>query len=153
MRSLIFDLRSLMFRFSGVAVLVAVLSILAFAQNDRSEQNQTGRAGTFAIVNARVVTVSGATIENGTVVIQNGKIAAVGANVSIPGGAERIDGRGLSVFPGMIDAGTNLGLAEIPLGVPGSVDVAETGTMNANAKAIKGINPGSSHINVTRVNG
>ena len=123
------------------------------AQNDGSEQNQTGRAGTFAIVGARIVTVSGATIENGTVLIQNGKIAAVGANVSVPTGAEKIDGKGLSVFPGMIDAGTNLGLAEIPLGVPASVDVAETGNMNANAKAIKGINPHSSHINVTRVNG
>jgi imidazolonepropionase-like amidohydrolase len=125
----------------------------AFGQNDGSEQNVTGRAGTFAIVGARVYTVSGAVIENGTVLIQNGKIAAVGSNVSIPAGAERIDGKGLSVFPGMIDAATNLGLAEIGLGVPGSVDVAETGTMNANAKAIRGINPHSTHIPVTRING
>jgi imidazolonepropionase-like amidohydrolase len=126
---------------------------LVSAQNDGSEQNQTGRAGTFAIVGAKVVTVSGATIENGTVVIQNGKIAAVGAGVAVPSGAERIDGKGLTVFPGMIDANTNLGLSEISLGVPGSVDVAETGTMNANAKAIKGINPHSTHVNVARVNG
>ena len=128
-------------------------SISFLGQNDGSEQNQTGRAGTFAIVGARIVTVSGATIENGTVVIQNGKIAAVGANVSIPGGAERIDGKGLTVFPGMIDAGTSLGLAEIGQGVNASVDVSETGSMNADAKAIKGINPHSSHISVTRVNG
>jgi hypothetical protein len=53
----------------------------------------------------------------------------------------------------MIDAGTNLGLAEITLGVPGSVDLAEAGDMNSNAKAILGINPHSTHINVTRVNG
>ena len=129
------------------------ISVSAFAQNDGSEQNVNGKAGTFAITNARIVTVSGATIENGTVVIQNGKIAAVGSNVSVPSGAERIDGKGLSVFPGMIDAGTNLGLAEISLSVPGSVDVAETGDMNSNAKAILGINPHSTHINVTRVNG
>lgn len=135
-------------------VLVAVTSITpVFGQNDGSQQNQTGRAGTFAIVNARIVTVSGAAIENGTVVIQNGKIAAVGTNVSIPSGAERIDGKGLSVFPGMIDAGTNLGLGEITLGVNGSVDLAEGGTMNPNAKAIKAIHPHSSHVNVTRVNG
>jgi imidazolonepropionase-like amidohydrolase len=134
--------------------LILVLFALAvFAQNDGSQQNQTGRAGTFAIVNARIVTVSGATIENGTVVIQNGKIAAVGANVSVPAGAERIDGKGLSVFPGMIDAGTNLGLGEITLGVNGSVDLAEGGTMNPNASAILAINPHSSHVNVTRVNG
>ena len=76
---------------------------------------------------ARIVPVSGPAIENGTVVIQNGKIAAVGANVSVPSGAERIDGKGLTVFPGMIDAGTNMGLAEITLAVPGSVDLAEVG--------------------------
>ena len=123
------------------------------AQNDASQQNQTGRAGTFAITNARIVTVSGATIENGTVVIQNGKITAVGANVTAPSGAETIDAKGLSVYPGMIDAGTSMGLVEISGGVPASVDVSETGTMNSNAKAIIGINPHSAHINVTRVNG
>jgi imidazolonepropionase-like amidohydrolase len=125
----------------------------ALAQSDGSQQNVVGRAGTFAITGARIVTVSGATIENGTVVIRDGKIEAVGANVPIPGGAERIDGKGLSVYPGMIDAGTNMGLAEIPLGANATMDVAETGDLNANAKAILGINPHSSHINVTRVNG
>src|SRR4051812_19747287 len=136
-----------------VAVVVLCHAFVSMAQNDGSEQNRTGRAGTFAIVNARIVTVSGPVIENGTVLIQNGKIAGVGPNVSIPSGAERIDAKGLSVFPGMIDAGTNIGLAEISLGVPGSVDVAETGTLNANASAIEGVNPHSTHISVTRVNG
>ena len=141
------------FLYLCLSVLICGSFALIQAQNDGAEQNQTGKAGTFAIVGARIVKVSGATIENGTVIIQNGKIAAVGANVSIPAGAEKIDGKGLSVFPGMIDAGTSLGLVEIGQGVNGSVDVSETGTMNANAKAIKGINPHSSHVNVTRVNG
>ena len=96
---------------------ILLLGLIAFAQNDGSEQNQTGKAGTFAIVGARIVTVSGATIENGTVVIKDGKIAAVGAGVAVPAGAEKIDGKGLSVFPGMIDASTNMGLAEITLGL------------------------------------
>ena len=137
-------------RFSG---LILALGLAAMAQNDGSEQNQTGKAGTFAIVGARIVTVSGATIENGTVVIKDGKIAAVGATVSIPAGAEKIDGKGLTVFPGMIDANTNMGLAEITLGVAASVDLAEVGDMNADARAIKGIHPHSAHVNVTRVNG
>ncbi len=137
----------------SLSVLICGQFSSVLAQNDGSEQNQTGRVGTFAIVGARIVTVSGATIENGTIVIQNGKIMAVGAGASIPGSAEKIDGKGLTVFPGMIDAGTNLGLNEIPLGVNGSVDVSETGTMNANAKAIKAINPHSSHVEVARING
>lgn len=136
-----------------LSLLCLALTIAVSAQSDGSQQNKTGRAGTFAITNARIVTVSGAVIENGTIVIQNGKITAVGANAAVPSGAERIDGKGLSVFPGMIDAGTNLGLAEISGGANATVDVAEVGAMNANAKAFKGVNPHSSHVNVTRVNG
>lgn len=141
------------FRF-GFLLLAAYFSPLAVnAQNDGSQQNLTGKAGTFAITGARIITVSGAPIENGTIVIQDGKIAAIGANVSVPANAERIDGKGLSVYPGMIDAATNMGLAEISGGVPASVDVAETGMMNPNAKAFLAVNPHSSHVNVTRVNG
>lgn len=135
----------------AACVLAAVAAVAA--QSDGSQQNLLGKAGTFAITGARIVTVSGAVIENGTVVIQDGKIAAVGPNVPIPGGAERIDGRGLSVYPGMIDAATTLGLAEVSLGGQATVDVAEVGDNNANAKAIVGINPHSSHVNVTRVAG
>ena len=134
-----------------VALVISAVSVVA--QSDGSQQNKTGKAGTFAIVGARIVTVSGAVIENGTVVIQNGKITAVGAGAAIPSGAERIDGKGLSVFPGMIDASTNLGLTEIGQGANATVDVQEVGTINANAKAITGVNPHSSHVNVTRVNG
>ena len=128
-------------------------SFSVFAQSDGSQQNKTGRAGTFAIVGARVVPVSGPVVENGTVVIQNGKIVAVGVGVAVPAGAEKIDGKGLSIFPGMIDASTAMGLAEIGQGANATVDVSEVGTMNANAKAIMGVNPHSSHVNVTRVNG
>lgn len=146
-----FNFAFIVFNFLMITVYCSLFTVNA--QNDGAEQNVLGKAGTFVIRNARIVTVSGETIENGSLVIQDGKIFALGANVSAPAGAETIDGKNLSVYPGMIDAGTNLGLAEIPLGVNGSVDVAETGEMNANAKAITGINPHSSHVNVTRVNG
>ncbi len=115
---------------------------------------QSGTPGTFAIRGARVVTVSGPDIDNGTVVIANGKIAAVGANVSVPAGAHVIEGRGLTVYPGMIDLGTSMGLIEITeQGATGWVDTVEVGEMNPNARAFYGINPHSSHIAVTRVNG
>jgi imidazolonepropionase-like amidohydrolase len=67
---------------------------------------------TYAITNARIVTVSGPTIERGTVVIRNGLIAAVGANVNTPSDARIIDGAGLTVYPGLIDSYTNLAIPE-----------------------------------------
>ena len=121
--------------------------------NPTTQQGVLPPRGTFAIRNARIVTVSGPDIENGTVVIRDGKIEAVGANVSVPAGAQTIEGRGLSVYPGMIDAGTNMGLVEVPQGANGTVDLSEVGDLNPNAKAIIAVNPHSAHIAVTRVEG
>ncbi|HZH34198.1 MAG TPA: amidohydrolase family protein [Pyrinomonadaceae bacterium] len=141
-------------RIAFLLVGLLALSLTANAQlNSPTQQNVIGEAGTFLIRNARIVTVTGATIENGSVLIQNGKIAAVGANVPSAGDAQTIDGSGLTVFPGMIDAGTNMGLMEIPLGAPGTDDDAEVGEMNPNARAIVAVQPHSTHIPVTRVNG
>jgi len=64
------------------------------------------------VKNARIVPVSGPVIENGTVVIAKGLIQVVGTDVAIPPEAWVIDGKGLTVYPGLIDAGTNLGLAQ-----------------------------------------
>jgi len=73
---------------------------------------QRSAIDTYAITNARIVTVSGPVIERGTVVIRNGLIAAAGANVNAPPDARVIDGSGLTVYPGLIDSYTNLGLPE-----------------------------------------
>ncbi len=121
--------------------------------NPTTQQGVIPPRGVFAIRNARIVTVSGPEIENGTVVIRDGKIEAVGATVTVPAGAQTIDGQGLSVYPGMIDAGTNMGLVEVPQGANGTVDTAEVGDLNPNAKAIIAVNPHSAHIAVTRVEG
>ncbi len=107
----------------------------------------------YAIRNARIVTVTGATIEKGTVVIRDGKIAAVGESVSIPGNAKVIDGTGLSVYPGMFDSSTILGLSEVGQGAPGTVDTNEMGDFNANMKALTAVNPNSELIAVARSNG
>ncbi len=58
----------------------------------------------FAIQNAKIVTGSGRTIERGTIVVKDGLITAVGPNVNVPAGAWVIDGEGLTVYPGLIDA-------------------------------------------------
>ncbi|MDT5269868.1 MAG: hypothetical protein QOH49_2054 [Acidobacteriota bacterium] len=143
------------------ALLAAVLFALplsvrvARAQDtDRNDPSLTNTPlPTYVIRGAHVVTVSGADIENATVVISNGRISAVGAGVSAPAGAQVIDGSGLWVYPGMIDAGTNMGLAEVSSGAPGTIDTSELGDMNPNVAAIWAVNPSSSHIAVTRVEG
>jgi len=137
-----------------IALFVCGGSVLAQQiGNPTTQQGVTPPRGVFAIRNARIVTVSGPDIENGTVVIRDGKIEAVGANVTVPAGAQTIDGRGLSVYPGMIDAGTNMALVEVPQGASGTVDTSEVGELNPNAKAITAVNPHSAHIAVTRVEG
>jgi len=140
----------------GLSLTMALFAISGMAQQIGNPTTQDGvlpQRGVFAIRNARIVTVSGDDIENGTVVIRDGKIAAVGANVSVPSGAQEIDARGMSVYPGMIDAGTSMGLVEVPQGANGTVDTAEVGDLNPNAKAAVAINPHSAHIAVTRVDG
>jgi imidazolonepropionase-like amidohydrolase len=57
-----------------------------------------------AITNATIMTASRGTIERGTIVIRDGKIAAVGPGVTVPGGAQVIDGTGKYVIPGIVDA-------------------------------------------------
>jgi imidazolonepropionase-like amidohydrolase len=67
---------------------------------------------TYAITNARIFPVSGPMIERGTVVMRNGLIVAVGSQATAPADARLIDGTGLSVYPGLIDANTTLGIPE-----------------------------------------
>jgi hypothetical protein len=94
-------------RISLAAIIVCCSGLVGWACAARGEG---GEPRYFAIKNARIVPVSGAVIENGTVVIAKGLIAELGSNVTIPPEAWVIDGTGLTVYPGLIDAGTNLGL-------------------------------------------
>jgi imidazolonepropionase-like amidohydrolase len=136
------------------AVIAAGSLVATTAQAQLGSPNPNwGAHGTYAITNARIVPVSGAAIERGTLVISGGKIAAVGASVTVPQGAQVIDGTGLSVYPGMMDAATSMGLSEIPQGATPTVDDAEVGSFNPNAVAYYAINPHSAHIGVTRVLG
>jgi imidazolonepropionase-like amidohydrolase len=106
-----------------------------------------------AIRGARVVIGDGGMLEAGTVVVSNGKIAAVGRDVPIPPGATVVEGAGKTLYPGLIDALTTLGLVEVPLGAPGTVDKAELGDVNPQAKAWVALNPHSDLIPVARANG
>ena len=89
--------------------LIVALTLLFLVSNVNAQRSAID---TYAITNARIVTVSGQVIERGTVVIRNGLIASAGANVSAPSDARVIDGTGLTVYPGLIDSYTNLALPE-----------------------------------------
>ncbi|MBI1723348.1 MAG: amidohydrolase family protein [Gemmatimonadetes bacterium] len=96
--------------------------------------------------------VSGAPIENGTVLIRDSMIVAVGASVAIPDGARRIDARGKVVTPGLINANTQLGLVEVPNGTNTS-ETGVRGDVAASFSVWEGINPASTLIPVARVEG
>jgi imidazolonepropionase-like amidohydrolase len=110
-------------------------------------------AQTIAITGGTVYPVSGPKIDNATVLIRDGRIAAVGTNVTIPTGATRIDAAGKWVTPGLIDGAGNMGLREIS-----AVQNTNEGTLRGNEVAAafnvtEGLNPASTLIPVTRVEG
>jgi len=125
-----------------VAALAFCFSHRAFAQ----------APATYAITHAKIFTVSGSAIDDGTLVIRDGKIAAVGASVEVPSGATVIDGKGLQVYPGLFDPITQMGLSEISA-VNATVDSSETGQFNPDVVAATAVFPSSEHIPVTRTAG
>jgi imidazolonepropionase-like amidohydrolase len=107
------------------------------------------RADTIALVGGTVHPVSAPDIANGTVVIRDGKIAAVGANVPIPADAKTVDVRGKHVYPSLFPAMTVLGLVEIQ-SVRATVDTTELGEVNPQARADYAINFDSELLPVAR---
>ena len=109
-------------------------------------------ANVYAIKGAKVYTLAGPAIENGIVVIRDGKIAAVGANIAVPDDAQVINAAGLEVYPGMFDPITQIGLNEVGA-VSATVDTRELGAFNPELIAATAVNPATAHIPVTRANG
>jgi imidazolonepropionase-like amidohydrolase len=131
-------------RFGVAAFCAILLSSAARAQETKP--------ASYAIKGGKVYTLAGAPVENGTVVIRDGKIIAVGAGIAIPADAQVIDATGLEVYPGMFDAITQIGLAEISQ-VSSTMDVTELGNYNPELVAATAVNPASAYIPVTRANG
>ena len=110
------------------------------------------KSTTYAITHAKIFTLTGSTIEDGTIVIRDGKIANVGAAVEAPAGAQVIDGKGLQVYPGLFDPATQMGLSEVSA-VRATVDSTEMGPFNPDVVAADAVLPSSEHIPVTRAAG
>src|SRR3954471_6303120 len=110
------------------------------------------QAQPVALTNAVIHPVSGEVIDRGTILFDKGKITALGKEVAIPEGAEKVDLEGKHVYPSLFDAGTDIGLVEIN-SVRATEDFQESGQLNPNVKAIVAVNPDSEIIPVTRSNG
>ena len=133
--------------FAGLTLLVALLLALP-----AHAQKQPGFQGPFALTNAQVIVAPGDTLTDGTVVIRDDSIAAVGPNVSVPSDAQAFDLSGQMVYPGFIDSGTHLGLAEIG-SLPETQDFNEIGDLTAHMNALTAVNPSTVHVPTTRVHG
>ena len=104
-------------------------------------------AQTIAITGGKVYPVSGPPIENGTVLIRDGRIAAVGSNVSIPQGAQRVDAGGKWVTPGLVNSFTSIGLVEVGFGADANDSRATAPDHVAAAfQSWEGINPHSVYL-------
>ena len=106
----------------------------------------------YAIVGATVHPVSSPDILNGMVVIEDGKIKAVGKSVAIPSGAYVVHAKGMHVYPGLIDAGSEVGLQEIE-SIRATIDTSESGEFQPDLLAATAVNPGSEHLAIARGNG
>ncbi len=131
---------------SGLAALTAVAALAVAPAADAQEP------GAYALTGGEIHTLAGETISGGTVVVRDGMIEAVGADVSAPADAEVIDVSGQRVYPGMFDAVTRLGLTEIGA-VDVTNDVQELGQYNPQIVAATAVHPASEHIPVARANG
>ncbi len=104
------------------------------------------------IRNVTVHPVTGPVVENGSVLVVDGKIEEVGRKATARSGVRVVDGKGLHLYPGMINAATNVGLSEVS-SVRDSVDLDEIGEFNPQLRAETAFNPSSEHVPVVRAAG
>jgi imidazolonepropionase-like amidohydrolase len=130
------------------AALAALMVAPAFA----GPEFTPGKAGKLAFVGGTVHPVSGPAIENGVVLVDAGRITAVGANLTPPADATIVDCHGKQVYPGFVHANSEIGLLEVNT-IEGSDDTRETGSVNPNIRAEVMFNPDTDLLPVTRLNG
>src|SRR5262245_8478465 len=92
-----------------------------------------------ALRGGTIHTVTKGVIQNGTIILDRGKITAVGVNIPIPAGAKIVDVTGKHIYPGLIDAYSTVGISEIGA-VDMSNDVNEIGDFNANVHTDVAVN-------------
>jgi imidazolonepropionase-like amidohydrolase len=132
-----------------------LLSVFVFACTCGRAQNPTPAAeqsGPIAVTNATIHVGNGTVLENATLLLRDGRIEAIGTDVTVPAGYETVDATGKEVYPGLIALNSQLGLTEIGA-VRATNDQAEVGVFNPNARALIAFNTDSQVIPTVRSRG
>lgn len=133
--------------------IIIALGITGFVFAQETVLPTKEQKGTFYLTNATIHVGNGNVIKNGTIKVTNGKIEAVGENITIPSSAENVtDLQGQDLYPGLILPTSTLGLVEISA-VRATQDVREIGDMNPSVRSIVAYNTDSKVINTLRSNG
>lgn len=136
---------------SGVAAAALALATTAPA-TAQVRMTVPPQSEPIALTGATIHTMAGEVVENGTIVFEDGLIVAVGADVEIPAGARVVEAGGKHIYPGLIDAYSTVGIAEIG-SVDMSNDITEVGDFNPNIRAAVAVNAESRHIGTSRTAG
>ncbi len=128
---------------------VALLAATAVTSSAQVMMPVAPQSQPVVLRGATIHTVTNGTIENGSIVLDGGKIIAIGQNVDVPRGARVVDVTGKHIYPGLIDAYSTVGITEIG-SVDVSNDITEIGDFNPNVRAEVAVNAESRHIGTTR---
>jgi imidazolonepropionase-like amidohydrolase len=137
-------------RLAALAMVMAASAPLTLSAQVRMTVPPQSEA--IALRGATIHTVTNGVIENGTIIFEAGRITAVGADIAIPAGTRVVDVTGKHIYPGLIDAYSTVGIAEIG-SVDMSNDVNELGDFNPNVRTDVAVNAESRHIGTSRSQG
>lgn len=146
-------------RFAALCTPVLATSLLVAGSSVLLAQarmvDTTQAAGTIAITGGKLLTITHGVIENGVVLIEGGKITAVGtaASVKVPKGATVVDAKGMTVYPGLFDAETRLGLSEIGSDRTTNDTIETSEEIFPQMHVYDAFHAESEHIPITRYNG
>ena len=144
-------------RESAFALALAVASLIpATAAHAQARMvDTTPPAGITAITNGKLLTVTHGTLEDGTLLLQSGKILAVGpaASIKVPTGATIVDAHGLTVYPGLIASESTLGLSEIASDDVNNDLVETSEEIFPNMHVYDAFHAETEHIPIARFNG
>ncbi len=128
---------------------LSVLALSAAAVSAQVRMTVPPQSQAVVLRGATIHTVTNGVIANGTIVLDGGRIVAIGTNVEVPAGARVVDVTGKHIYPGLVDAYSTVGITEIGA-VDVSNDIEEIGDFNPNVRAEVAVNAESRHIGTTR---